>query len=72
MTFARKLEIIKRNGIVMFEKGIDGIKSIEIVYENDRIIIEFDNGSEWDYKVITFNSLHSFQFSKEVLQSAII
>ncbi len=72
MTFARKLEIIKRNGTVMFEKGFDGIQSIEIIYENDRIIIEFDNSTEWDYKVITFDSLDSFRFSEEVLQSEII
>ncbi len=72
MTFARKLEIIKRNGTVMFEKGFDGIQSIEIIYDNDRIIIEFDNSSEWDYKIITFDSLDSFRFSEEVLQSEII
>ena len=65
MTFATKLEIIKRNGNEIYEKDVNGVKSIEIIYKRDRIIIEFDDSSEWDYKIISFNSMDSFQFSEE-------
>jgi hypothetical protein len=68
MAFATKLEILKRNGYEIFEKGENGIKSIEIVYTNDRIIIEFNDSSEWDYKIISFNSVDSFKFSEEKQQ----
>lgn len=70
MAFATKLEILKRNGFEIFEKGENGVKSIEIVYKKDRIIIEFDDSSEWDYKIILFNSIDSFKFTKEEPQEA--
>jgi hypothetical protein len=69
MTFATKLEIIKRNGNEIFEKGLNGVRSIEIIYKKDKVIIEFDNSSEWDYRVISVNSLDSYQFSEEESQS---
>ena len=65
MTFATKLELIKRNGNEIFEKGLNGVRSIEIIYEKDKVIIEFDNSSEWDYKIISVHSLDSYQFSEE-------
>ena len=64
MTFATKLEIIKRNGNEIFEKGLNGVNFIEIIYKKDKVIIEFDNSSEWDYRVISVNSLDSYQFSR--------
>ena len=69
MTFATKLEIIKRNGNEIFEKGLNGVRSIEIIYKKDKIIIEFDNSSEWDYRVISVHSLDSYQFTEEEPQS---
>ena len=69
MTFATKLEIIKRNGNEIFEKGFNGVKTIEIIYKKDKVIIQFDNSSEWDYKIISVNSLDSYQFSEEEPQS---
>jgi hypothetical protein len=65
MTFATKLEILKRNGTELFETGINSVRSIEIGYADDRIIIEFDANSEWDYKIISFYSIDSFQFLEE-------
>jgi len=69
MTFATRLELIKRNGNEIFEKGLNGVKSIEIIYKKDKIIIEFDKSSEWDYKIISVHSLDSYQFSKEQPES---
>lgn len=69
MTFATKLELIKRNGNEIFEKGLNGVRSIEIIYKKDKIIIEFDNSSEWDYRVISVHSLDSYQFSEEEPES---
>jgi hypothetical protein len=69
MTFARKLEIIKRNGNETFEKGLNGVRSIEIIYKKDKVIIEFDDSLEWDYRVVSVNSLDSYQFSEEETQS---
>jgi hypothetical protein len=69
MTFARKLEIIKRNGNEIFEKGLNGVKSIEVIYKKDKVIIEFDDSLEWDYRIISVNSLDSYQFSEEEPQS---
>ena len=65
MTFATKLKIFKRNGIEIFETGVDNVRSIEILYTDNRIIIEFDTKSEWDYKIISIYSLDSFQFLEE-------
>ena len=64
MTFATKLELIKRNGNEIFEKGLNGVRSIEIIYKKDKIIIEFDSSSEWDYRIISVHSLDSYQFSE--------
>ena len=69
MSFATKLEIIKRNGNEIFEKGLNGVSTIEIIYKKDKVIIEFDNSSEWDYRIISVNSLDSYQFTEEKPQS---
>jgi len=69
MTFATRLELIKRNGNEIFEKGLNGVRSIEIIYKKDKVLIEFDNSSEWDYRVISVNSLDSYQFSEEESKS---
>ena len=41
------------------------LDSIEIIYPDDRIIIEFNTDSEWDCKIISFSSVDSFQFLEE-------
>lgn len=65
MTFASKLKIFNRNSTELFETGVDDVRSIEIIYPDDRIIIEFDTDSEWDCKIISFSSVDSFQFLEE-------
>ena len=65
MTFATKLKIFNRNSTELFETGVDDVRSIEIIYTDDRIIIEYDTDSEWDYKIISFSRVDSFQFLEE-------
>ncbi len=62
---ALKLQIIESQNSVYFEKGKDGIESIEINEDNSIIKVEY-NDLEWDYLVIPFNKLNSFKFKQEI------
>ena len=62
---AVKLQIIESQNSVYFEKGKDGIKSIEINEDNSIIKVEY-NDPECDYLIIPFNKLKSFKFKQEI------
>ena len=62
---ALKLQIIESQNSVYFEKGKDGIESIEIIEDNSIIKVEY-NDPEWDYLIIPFNKLKSFKFKQEI------
>ena len=65
MTKAVKLEIIEYEDRLYFEKGKDGVESIEINEDNSIIKVKYNN-PEWDYLVIPFNTLRSFKFKQEI------
>jgi len=65
VTKAVKLEIIEYEDRLYFEKGKDGVESIEINEDNSIIKVKYNN-PEWDYLVIPFNTLRSFKFKQEI------
>ncbi len=62
---AVKLQIVESQNSVYFEKGTDGVESIEINEDNSIIKVEY-NDPEWDYLIIPFNKLNSFKFKQEI------
>ena len=65
MVWATKLEISIHGNIQTFEKGKNYVRSINIDEDKGLIIIEFEEGSRWDYKSITIQSVEIMDYKVE-------
>jgi hypothetical protein len=67
MVWAMKLRISTLEDEKTFEKGKgkNKVKSINILEKEGIIQIEFEEGSEWDCKIIPIQSLESIDYNRE-------
>ncbi len=65
MVWAMKLDISIHGDIQTFEKGKGNVRSINIDEDKGLIIIEFEEGSKWDYKSITIQSVEIMDYKIE-------